>query len=469
MSLAVILLVTILFFFMMGYRFNRDNGSIQQGGLVQFESQPSGASVEINGKQLGTRTSAKTTLAAGAHTITMERTGYHRWQKAVSVQAGSVLWLNYARLIPLTLEPTHVATFKAVTSSVASSNKKWMALIEAADTPSVTVANLSQADPELTRVTLPAASYTIPENKENQTFTLQTWDNANRRLLVKHVYDGDKTEWIVVDTQRVEQTKNLTTSLGIDATEVVFHPSDANRLYIRDKNELRSVDMDAVTLSGPLVENITYFKPYKDIVLYATAQNETTKERTIGYYDANSRKAHTIRTYTGEPRGELRVAVGRYFEATYVALVHGDTVEVMQGDLPRQDVREISTLTTVATMTIPGGVSHIASVNSGRFIVAQSHNAYVVHDLELKKTTRTALHGTAPVARELGWIDDYILWSDQDGTLRTYEFDGANQHDIMSVVPGMAATLSPNGTYLYGVSKSEDASFHLSRVRLILQ
>lgn len=468
MSLAVIVLVTILFFFMMGYRFNRDNGGIQQGGLVQFESQPSGASVQINGKQLGTRTSAKATLGAGAHTVTMERAGYHRWQKAITVQAGGVLWLNYARLIPLTLKPSSVADFDTVASSAASPNRKWMALVESADAPVITLANLSQATPELARITLPETSYTAPEKKEDQQFVLQDWDGASRRLIVKHVYE-QKTEWLIVDTQRVENTKNITALLGIDAADVAFHPSDTSRLYVKVNNEVRSVDVNAATLSGPLATNVSYFTPYKDMVLYATTQNEETKERTVGYYDAGSRKTHTIRTYTGVARGDIRVAVGKYFETTYIALSHGDAVEVMRGDLPRDDVSEISTLTTVATMTVPGGVSYLSSVNNGRFMVAQSPTAYVTHDLELKKTTRTTLHGATPVQRELRWLDGYTLWSDQGGTLRTYEFDGANQHDIMPVAPGMAVTLSPNGTYVYGISQSEDKTFHLTRVRLILQ
>jgi hypothetical protein len=59
-------------------------------------------------------------------------------------------------------------------------------------------------------------------------------------------------------------------------------------------------------------------------------------------------------------------------------------------------------------------------------------------------------------------------WSDRDGRLRFYEFDGANQHDIMSVAPGQAVTLSPSGKYVYGISKQADNKVFLTRVQLLL-
>ena len=84
------------------------------------------------------------------------------------------------------------------------------------------------------------------------------------------------------------------------------------------------------------------------------------------------------------------------------------------------------------------------------------------------KNTTTLLKGTSAVTNELQWLDKYHIWSDRDGILRLYEFDGANQHDIMTVVPGMSAALSPNGKYLYGITKSADGVHHLSRVQMII-
>ena len=105
MTLSVIGLVVVLVFVMLGYQFNSDDGKIEQGGLVQFDSQPSGAEVTIDGAAFSTRTASKTTMTAGQHYITMNREGYTPWQKSITVVPGSVLWLNYTRLVPTELEP----------------------------------------------------------------------------------------------------------------------------------------------------------------------------------------------------------------------------------------------------------------------------------------------------------------------------------------------------------------------------
>ena len=81
MTLSVIVVVAILILVMLGYRLNRTTGTLEQGGLVQLNSTPSGANLMINGTRLGATTSTKTTLAPGSHSITMSRSGYTPWQK----------------------------------------------------------------------------------------------------------------------------------------------------------------------------------------------------------------------------------------------------------------------------------------------------------------------------------------------------------------------------------------------------
>jgi len=93
----------------------------------------------------------------------------------------------------------------------------------------------------------------------------------------------------------------------------------------------------------------------------------------------------------------------------------------------------------------------------------------MTYDVELNKMTMTTLKGASDVTNQLQWIDGYMLASDRDGMMRFYEFDGENQHDIMPVVPGFSITLTPNEQYVYGITKSLNNSYHLTRARLILQ
>ena len=469
MTIAVVGLVTVLVFVMLGYQFNRSDGKIEQGGLVQFESRPTGANVTIDGATFGSQTNTKTTLGAGDHFIKMDHEAYRTWQKSVNVIPGSILWLNYSRLIPNDLSPSSVANFATVSSAAASVDHKWMAIKEASSTPVVRIADLSGDTVKLTTLTFPGGSYTKPEEGKTQSFSLQKWDPDSRYILVKHTYDDSKLEWIVLDTRDVSRTKNITTLLGINASKVEFSNANSAVLYALADGAVRRVDLGQTTLSGPLLNGIADFNLYDDsTIAYVTLLDPTTKVRTVGYYEDGAKKPRTLRSYSDDGTTPLHFQVDKYFDDTYAAISYGENVEVLIGDLPKSDDEKPSLMKVASTMTLPGGIQFLSTKTNGRFVVAQSSDTFTVYDLELKKMTATKLKGTSPVTEELDWLDSYLLWSDRDDMLRFYEFDGANQHDIMPVVPGFGVTLSPNGKYIYGISMSKDGKFHLSRVQLIL-
>lgn len=469
MSVSVIVLVAILVFFMLGYQINRTDGKIEQGGLVQFNTQPAGADVRIDGELFGTRTASRKTMNTGQHFIAMERQGYKTWQKSVDVTAGGVLWLTYARLVPNTLTPASVASFSSVSSTASSPDNKWMAIKEDPVTPTIHLADLSREEVKVTTIELPAASYTAPAADKTQSFELVTWNPGSRFILVKHVYDDNKIEWIVVDAQNVAATKNITTLLGITATQVVFTGNSASILYALVDNNVRKIDLGASTLSGPLITNVAEFSLFDNTtIVYATLLDPTTKMRSVGYFNDGAAKARVLRSYSDNGEIPLHLAIGKYFDHYIFAIGYNQTVEIMKGAMPRSDTETTAALTADSLMNIPTGIQHLSVVTNGRFVVAQTANAYIVHDLELQKTTTTELKDAAVLTRELRWLDGYTVWNDNGGKLRMYEFDGANQHEIMPVVPGLSVTYSPTAKYLYGISQSADGKYHLERVQMIL-
>lgn len=469
MTLSIIGLAIVLVLVMLGYQFNKKDGHIDQGGLVQFNSAPGGAAVTLDGNNFGTNTPAKATVTSGQHFVTMSLNGYNTWQKSVAVTPGSVLWLNYARLIPRSLSPTDVANFSAVSSTQVSPDKKWMAVKDAAETPVIQLIDISGDTVKPSTLSLPAASYTAPKTGSQQSFKLEAWDPSSRYLLVSHQYDGTTQEWLVVDTQNVAATKNVTSLLGINAAKLVFSNANSRVLFGLIDNELRRIDLDAATLSGPLVRNVADFSLFeRATVLYTTKPDPGTKQRSVGYYDESASSPRTLKTYSDTGSEQLRLAAGKYYGTVYIAIAYRDTVEILTGPMPKSDSNNASALKTYATMTIPEGVRFLSIRTGGRFVVAEHGSSYSVYDLELGKMTTTALKSAGSSPKKLAWIDDYYLADDQSGLLRLYEFDGANQQDIMAVAPGYSQALSPNGKYLYGIVKDQKGAFRLSRVQLRL-
>jgi hypothetical protein len=288
-------------------------------------------------------------------------------------------------------------------------------------------------------------------------------------LLLSHLYAG-KTEWIVVDTENIAETKNLTSLFDIPMTGAKFSNSDNRILYALMGGDVRKIDIDNATISAPLVRGAAEFSLYdRSIITYVTTVDETTKQRSVGYYHDGAEKPRVIKTFSDDGSVPLHLSVGKYFNQTYVGIAYGNTVDILQGSLPRSDSDGSSSLQAVTTVTIPGGVDFLSNKTSGRFFAMQHGMSYSVYDLELKELTTTALKGDTPPDGELRWLDGYTVWSSLGGTLRLYYFDGANQNYIMPIVAGQNPTLSPNGRYLYAPTQDDEGVFHLSRVRLILQ
>ena len=469
MIVAILTLVTALVFVILGYRFNGDDGKIEQGGLVQFGSQPGGAAVTIDGVPFGARTSSKTTMTAGSHYVTMQRDGYQQWNKTVQVVPGSILWLTYARLIPTELPVSNVANFAAVSSSLASPNRESIALTTDASLPELQLVDITKTEPTSAPVTLPATLYTAPDAGKSQSFSLIEWDKDSRYVLIKHSIEGvERPEWLLVDTRSVDQSKNVTKLFNIDAAELKFSNNTSQQLYALIAGDVRKLDVGAGTISRPLASNVTEFALYRSSgVTFVTAPDPSSKQRSVGYVLDGEAEPRVLRRFPddGQP---LHIAIDEYFSDTYVTIAHGATVTTARGAAPRT-AAELDKMTVVSSMKLTAPATRLSIKTDGRFVVAEQPDAFAIYDLEIGRETVTPLKGAAATtATPLQWIDGYMPWSDRDGMLRLYEFDGANQRDIMPVVGGQAVVLSRNGTYLYSIGKSSETSYHLQRVRLIL-
>lgn len=466
MCLSVVALVIVLLFIILGYRFNRSDGSIEQGGLLQFDTRPSGADVSINGTNLGSRTASKATVGAGNHYITMSRSGYQQWQKSVTVAPGKVVWLDYPRLIPNDLKTENVATFSRLSKSIASLDTKWMAVKEDPSTPLISLVDISREEVRQSSLELPSTSFTAPAAGKTQSFNLETWDPTNRYVLVKHIYDDGALEWLVVDSENVAQTVNLTKLLNVAMTKVAFSGASSNTLYVQIAGDVRKLEIAAATLSRPLVSNVAEFSVYdRSTLVYATGIVPDIKTRSVGYYEDGADKPHTLRTYTDDGTVPLKVAINKYFNEPYVAIAYGEAVEVWRGRLPVGDAN-VTQMTSETSFAQPGGTQYLDIRNHGRFIVVQKGNEFQVYDIELKQVTKTTLKNASEASVKLGWLDEYYAWSDLGGMLRIYEFDGANQHDIMNVMPGQSATLALDGMFLYGFTSADNGAAYLTRARL---
>ncbi|MCA9335047.1 PEGA domain-containing protein, partial [Candidatus Saccharibacteria bacterium] len=85
MTIVVTVVVSLLLLVVLGYQFNEKDGKLEQGGLLQLYSIPTGAKITLNQVVLGSSTNTKRTVDAGSQFVTYEKQGYRNWQKSITV------------------------------------------------------------------------------------------------------------------------------------------------------------------------------------------------------------------------------------------------------------------------------------------------------------------------------------------------------------------------------------------------
>ncbi|HEY0964849.1 MAG TPA: PEGA domain-containing protein, partial [Candidatus Saccharimonadales bacterium] len=233
MVLAIITLTISLIFLMLGYRFNRDNGTIVQGGLVQFISQPTGAKVTVGAAQLANPTRSKITLYPGDYLVKMERPGYDLWQKSITVRAGTVLWLDSARLVPTNRSTSSVKSFPVLADTLVRASGNYMALLPDTTKPSIILAPLTDANEIMEKqVVIPSGVVAQGKKSVKHSYSFVEWSRNDRHLILEHTY-GKEREFLLVDTDAPEKTTAVQPIGKVVPVEATFDPRSATDMVVR--------------------------------------------------------------------------------------------------------------------------------------------------------------------------------------------------------------------------------------------
>jgi len=468
MTIAVAVLVALLVFYMLGYQFDRQQGRLEQNGLIQYVTNPSGATIEVDGATLPNKSSAKSSVAPGPHEFVMWREGYETWRKTLTIEAGTLTWLNYARLVPKKRPIEMVIGMSKVAASLASPSGQFMAVLPVANVPTLEFYDLRSDTVKQTAMTLTSSDYTdAGKEGTTHTFEFSEWDKSGRYLLLKHNY-GDMTEWLAVDVEARVLRSNVSKTMDIKMSEVHFSGTSGNLFIVLSEGDIRRVDISAGTLSRPLANNVAEFTMHgQDRIGFISIYDATLKQRIVGLISDGNTEPDILRTSTSSPDVPLHIQPSRYFNKDFVVITEGKSVSILEGESLSGSKDIASNSSMHRSFDFFANVQWLQTSDNGRFVIVQNGSSYVGYDLERKTLSSLAtLSGDTPT-QKLRWLDDYYVWSDQSNVLTIREFDGANQHVINSVASGFDATFSQNGRYLYSIGKV-DAGFQLQRVRMIL-
>lgn len=468
-TLAVIIIATAAILFMLGYRLDGSNGRLEQGALLQFDSQPNGADVHIDNSNIGSQTATKQTVVAGTHSVRMSRAGYQDWNRTLDLAAGTLTWLDYTRFVPNERPVEQVAQYESLVGMRLSPDSKWAVAQEKADTPTFQLVDLRSEEVKSTSLALPASLYGEATKKGvKHSFRTTTWDSGSRYVLVKHLY-GNQTEWLVMDTQNLAQSVNVTRLLSVGFKDLHFAGTSGKVLYgLTTDGAIRKVDVAAGTLSRAFVSHAESFNIFDNTVIsYVGVDPNDATKRVAGVYRDGDAAAHVLRSVSS-PDVMLKIDVAKYFSDNYVAIAEGNVVTILKGKFPGSSDQDNTSLSTFATLKLTGTVSALSFSPGGDYVVAQSGESFKSYEIEHTRADVGAIAvAEGKAASTLKWLDADHLWNDDGGSLVMRDFNGINTFEIMKVESGFGAGLSQNGRFFYAVGKSDDG-YHLQRVKMIL-
>jgi hypothetical protein len=448
MTIAVAALVTFLVFVMLGYRFNRDTSTIEQGGLVQFATSPTNANVTIGKARLTSTTPTKITVNPGRYDVAMSKSGYLEWKKNVDVKAGEVLWLNYAQMVPKHIVTKLQTQFGAVSSALSAPNGDRYAIIQEAAKPVITFVDVTGDTPKSTSLTLPT---TILPTGKTATFAVSKWANDSDRLLVDMAYDGT-TEHLLVDRRDATKTVNLSKNYMPDISEIMFDPRSSDRLIIRNtKGELRTVNTADGSLSAVIASAVSSMSLYGNDAI-VIVQSEPEGGQAVGYISLGSDKIRVLKRIASA--NKTLASLSDYFSEPHLAISVGTLIDVYRlSNLPSSQSEDSISMSRLFTSDLPAPADYLSIRTSGRFVLAQYAGGVQTYDIELEKQTITSFK--APVTSELRWIDKYHFYVTDGKQLEVLEFDGANPHRITNLSTNFDAVQSDNGKYIYTINATQ--------------
>lgn len=430
MAIAVILIVIVAVMAAMGFFVSKD-GTIEQSGLIQIHSLPTGATVELDGVTVFSRTNLSKTLPAGSHEIKIYREGYDTWQKRVEMYSGMLIRLYYPRLF---LENRTAETVFGLGSDVefytpstdytyilyaSQDSARWQLLNIKGD-------EIQRTDLDLTKV--------LPGVSEEGLFLGKIldvrWNETGDQVLTKVSYENN-TEWILVNLKDVTRSLNLTKTFGMSFEQVEMVDNNASQLFALDDGQLRKINTVDQSISRVLLDKVQSFANNGANLIYVATEEVANKKsvKQIGIYRDGDKGSTILKTV--ETDDVVRVALAKFYGEDYLVWTVNDKMSVYYGAVPAYNANSNETdfsglkdlVTELDLVAVPESLT--VSPDSD-YLVAQKGQQYMVLDLEVGSLSEYEAPATT------WWLDDSIKMAVIDGKLEVWDFDYTNKRVLVA-------------------------------------
>ncbi len=240
MGFSILVIVAIVLLIAMGYSFTKD-GNLEQSGLLQVNSTPSGATVTIDDIQQFSRTNMSKMLTSGLHHVTVTKTNYDTWEKELNIEAGLLTRLDWVRLFPVDPVIENVHTYNSLRLTSASPNHQYLIILPE-HTNEAQLINIQNDEIIYQTINL-ASIFNLPNDSliEGELKIAQWNKNGDKFLLTwKNL---DNVAWYLVDIKTPTNSVNLTNKFSLNFQTILPASDSADKLWALDNQNRRLINL----------------------------------------------------------------------------------------------------------------------------------------------------------------------------------------------------------------------------------
>lgn len=441
MLIIIILTVITLTFIVMGYRLNED-GELEQSGLIQIDSLPTGATVAIDGETLDTKTNTSKILPEGSYTVSIQKDGYTSWEKTVKTHPGLLTRLSYPSLYKLDRKTKDIKTFEETPYSFVASPNRNNALIFFEKSPVAQLVDLGANDYKSTEIDL---TKLLGDNFSD--LKILDWNKNGERVIISFT-KNDSTHYAVIDLTRPDSSLDISETFNLKISALRFENNHGDKIFLVEEGHLRTISFNTKQLSGIIAKDVESFFNSNEKVAIVT--KSTSGGHKISLYDDNTKSTIFLKDSTAE---NVYALVSEYIGRGTLAFLEDGQLSIYRGELPSEDISSEKPLPTpVGQHELDFQIPDTFETQSyNQIILISRDNKFTVFDLENYTFSPFTLENNLTF-----WPDEYTIGVVSDNKLIIRDFDGLNRLELGDSENGLAAVITKNNKYLYHMQKKEN-------------
>lgn len=391
--------------FSSGYNIDIFRGEIFSTGLVLLGSNPAGASIKINGRNITQKTPHRLeNFKTGDLTVEYSRKEYKNWLSKYIVRPGQVTFADYALLIPNAIEQNDKFTeIKFDTLLTSTERNKVFGFLNSPGTIY-----------ELDESNSPRKIIELPVNPAIQAPVKLTEGQLSRdglSMFVRANYPEGQPSFFWVDNNN-GQFFNIETLLGQKPTDIKFNQRNSKELYNLQGGKIRRLNVDNKQIIDLNISGVASYQIDKDYLYTLENLSPIEQGQFLVRYDYNGNNRYVLAQL--QPSSLSRSITTTEYNGQKILAIR----DAGNGDLTVFRQAEGKNLVS----NIGNETNNIVFSPTGRFLSYTQKDTLKTIDIE----TGDRFSAELAAVSSLKWLSNYqIVLSKTDG-LYIIDFNGYN-------------------------------------------